>query len=212
MRATHKSSVLFGLAFAVFVAANTCATKKKYPATRVPGKQRYRPPHQTAVQKTVRSGNVLGNVSWGQNAKSLHAAAEPWVRHYLETQVRPNIKNLWCANSTTDELLAILSWEFRNQPVVHNGPWHADEPGQVGDDTSLNTSLENGYLQNIVHRYLLGMETKDHFRAEQYLMTQYMNFPLFKNVEHPTMREANDRVVYHATNWQKANCGNLCYG
>ena len=39
-----------------------------------------------------------------------------------------------------------------------------------------------------------------------------MHFKPFANPQQPTLREANDRVMYLATNWQKTDCGNFIYG
>jgi hypothetical protein len=72
----------------VFASLSACT--KHYPASLTSGKQRYRPPRQTAIQKSTRAGNVLGGPAWGQDAKEMHLAAEPWVRNYMEAQLKPN--------------------------------------------------------------------------------------------------------------------------
>lgn len=43
-------------------------------------------------------------------------------------------------------------------------------------------------------------------------MVEKMNFPQFQYEDRPTMREANDRIMYFATNWQKTHTGNPVYG
>ena len=105
-----------------------------------------------------------------------------------------------CENATPDELLSILSWEFQRLPILHNAPI---VPGanQIDDDTDLFTTLTNSYLQNVCQRYLLGVEPKNNFAGEQDIMVRYLNYPSFKDPTHPTLREANDRVMYLASNW-----------
>lgn len=80
------------------------------------------------------------------------------------------------------------------------------------DDTDLPTTLTNGFLQNVCHRYLLGYETYFNFNAESNIQMIFMHYPQFKQYDRPTMREANDRVMYLANNWQKLHTGNEIYG
>ena len=87
----------------------------------------------------------------------------------------------------------------------------------ISDDTDMQTTLTNGYLQNVVQRYVLGVEpwndpTGGNMQGEGWIMENYMNFPPFKNPQRPTLREANDRVFYLANNLFKKDCGNFQYG
>ena len=182
-----------------------CSKRIQYPTGHFPTLQAQRPPQQTAVQAAVVAGNV-------KDAADKSAAAEPWVRTYLETTVRKGITNLWCANASTDELLEILKWEFAHQSILHNGPVDKGDPTQISDDTDLFTTLSNGYLQNVCQRYVLGVEASNNFVGESNIMVEYMNYPPFTNTTKPTLREANDRVVYLASNWRKTNAGNFEYG
>ena len=43
-------------------------------------------------------------------------------------------------------------------------------------------------------------------------MEHYMHYPPFGNPTHPTLREANDRSIAMATNWQKLSRGNDEFG
>ena len=63
-----------------------------------------------------------------------------------------------------------------------------------------------------MNRYVLGVEASNNFVGESNIMVEYMNFPPFKDTTKPTLREANDRVFYLASNWRKTNAGNFEYG
>ena len=182
-----------------------CATRVAFPKGHFPTLQAQRPPQQTAVQASVRAAAV-------KDAPARSAAAKPWVLNYLDTAVRPKIQNLWCANATAEELLDIVQWEFAHQAIIHNGPIAKGDPTQISDDTDLFTSLTNGYMQNVCQRYVLGVEATSNFVGEGGIMTHYMGYPPFKNPNHPTLREANDRVFYMASNWDKTDAGNFAYG
>lgn len=47
----------------------------------------------------------------------------------------------------------------------------------------------------------MGYESTSNFNGEQWIMVKYMGYPQFANPSKPTMKEANDRVVYLACNW-----------
>jgi hypothetical protein len=106
-------------------------------------------------------------------------------------------------------LLELLTYEFERLPLIHNGPVHESE---VGDDTDLITTLQNGYLQNVVHRYVLGFDKDGHAVAEGTTMQRLFGYPPYRNTSDPTLREANDRMVFLANNWQKESIGNTQYG
>ena len=65
--------------------APTCGKKIQYPSGHFPTLQAQRPPQQTAVQGAVVAGNI-------KDAAALSAAAEPWVRNYLDTTVRAGVR------------------------------------------------------------------------------------------------------------------------
>lgn len=94
----------------------------------------------------------------------------------------------------------MLDWAFEHQQIIHNAPSAAGQAA-IDDDTDMDTTLANGYLQNIWQRYLLGAENASNAVDEGYIMEHYMHHPPFGDPTHPTLREANDRVMYLATNW-----------
>ena len=106
----------------------------------------------------------------------------------------------------------MLTWEFKRLPILHNGPLNTKEDPAISDDSDLTTTLSNGYLQNVCQRYVLGVEGKTNFENEGAISEKYMHYRPFENKERPTLREANDRVMYLATNLQKTDCGNFIYG
>ena len=126
-----------------------------------------RPPQQTAAQAAVVAKQTAG-------AAAASAAAEPWVRSYIES-MRPKLASLPCSNASTDELLAMLTWEFKHMALLHNGP--LVNPAPVADDTNMVTTLTNGYLQNVAQRYVLGVEGASNFQGEMGLMQRYLGFP-----------------------------------
>lgn len=132
------------------------------------------------------------------NAKALSAAAEPELQKYLGTVVLPGLAGTAAENATPAELLAMLKWEFEHQQLQHSAPtrpWPKPPATGVRDDSDLNTTLGNRYIQNVWQRYLLGVELKSAALGEGYIMEQFMKYPPFLNRDHPTLREANDRCV-----------------
>ena len=132
------------------------------------------------------------------NAKALSAAAEPEVQKYLGTVVLPGLAGTTAENATPAELLAMLKWEFAHQQLQHSAPtrpWPKPPATGVRDDSDLNTTLGNRYIQNVWQRYLLGIELKSAALGGGYIMEQFMKYPPFLNRVHPKLREANDRCV-----------------
>ena len=167
--------------------------------------QAHRPPQQTSVQQSVLGFNL-------QNVQNQSDFAKTYVMQMIDTQMRPDLKDMpWLFTKTTEELYDMLAWEFSHQQIIHNGPIMADA-ANVDDDTDLMTTLSNGFIQNVWQRYLLGQQTVTEAVGEGYIMEQYMHYPAFNNAQHPTMREANDRVIYLATNWEKKCAGNDQFG
>lgn len=110
------------------------------------------------------------------------------------------ISGLPCSNMSPDELIDMLEWEFTHLPLIHNLPV---TPGRdtIGDDTDLFTTMTNRYLQNVCQRYLMGTESTSHFIGESDVMVNVMHYPPFSDPTHPSLREANDRVMYLSNNW-----------
>ena len=155
------------------------------------------------MQAQVRARNVA-------NAASQSQAAKPWVLNHIDTVVRPGLTGLPCASEPAETLLEMLTWEFKRLPSIHNAP--LEQKAAINDDTDMQTTLTNGYLQNVAQRYVLGVEETNNMIGEGRIMETYMNFPPFKNKYRPTLREANDRVFYLASNLGKKQCGNFQYG
>eukprot|EP00935_MAST-01C_sp_MAST-1C-sp1_P001542 g1542.t1 len=125
---------------------------------------------------------------------------------------RHAIQGLPMANASADTLINMLKWEFKRLPILHNGPL-LPGGGEIADDSDLETTLSNGYLQNVCQRWLLGVEQKNNFEGEcNDIMVNYMHFRPFEKQDTPTLRETNNRVLYLANNLRKTNCGNFIYG
>ena len=181
-----------------------CQRRVRFPDGHWPTLQAQRPPQQTAVQASVRATNVAPSAS-------LSKGAEPAVLRLLD-QLRPALSGLWCENLSAPELLDVVRWEFAHQSILHNGPLRRGATADINDDTDLVTTLTNGYMQNVLQRYVLGVEHATNAMGEGRVMEEYMGYPPFRHPTHPTLREANDRVFYLATNWQKLHAGNFEYG
>ena len=158
------------------------------------------------MQARVRAANV-------KDAATLSAAAEPKVLSLLDAALQSGqLKGLWVENLTSAALLDVLRWEYRHQSILHNGPLRRGATPDIDDDTDMVTTLTNGYMQNVLQRYVLGVEHTSNAMGEGAIMENYMGFPPFARPTHPTLREVNDRVFYLASNWQKVDAGNFQYG
>jgi hypothetical protein len=168
--------------------------------------QAKRPPQQTAEQYRVHQLNT-------KDSKVKSAAARRWLSTEVQaTAFRQKIANLPCANASTNDIIGMLSWEFKRLPILHNGPLNPGG-GSIPDDSDLLTTLSNGYLQNVCERWLLGVEGKGNFEGEcNNIMTNFMHFAPFEKPDTPTLREVNNRVLYLANNLRKTHCGNFIYG
>lgn len=109
-----------------------------------------------------------------------------------------------------DELLELLTWEFRRLPLIHNAP--LEDAAKINDDTKMMTTLTNGYLQNVAQRYLLGVESQKNLINEGRIMVDYLGCTPFAVEDQPTLREANSRIFYLANNLGKTDAGNFAYG
>ena len=79
--------------------------------------------------------------------------------------------------------------------MIHNGPLLS-----AAGKTDMFTTLTNGYIQNQIHRYVLGTGAKNTMMAQYRHMIDFMHFPPFKRFIQPTLREANN--VWH----RRARC------
>jgi hypothetical protein len=112
-----------------------------------------------------------------------------------------------------DQLFDWFLWEFQRLPIIHNGPIvdNGDSPYPL-DDTDVFTTLKNGYVQNIIQRYVLGRESKNDYFGQNGIMEHYLGYKPFSNDNSPTLSESDQRPLYCANNWDKKHCGNYEYG
>ena len=108
-----------------------------------------RPPRQN-VNQNAAVQQLLAD------AKSQSDAAKPQVIDAIE-KIRSQLLSPY-NTYTSEQLLEMFSWEFKRLPIYHNGPLDAAEQtkSSITDDTVLNVTLKNGYIQNVCQRYVLG--------------------------------------------------------
>lgn len=159
--------------------------------------QERRPPQQTSVHSAVCHANIVDAPTKSKNAYSEVLTMMTAVVNSGKLKAVPSL-----ATATAADLMTMFEWEFKHMPATHNGPITPHD-SMCPDDTDMITTLTNGYIQNVPQRYLLGDEPTDYFSLETNIMAKYMNFPPFKDPTRPTLREANDRILYLANNWQK---------
>jgi hypothetical protein len=159
--------------------------------------QLHRPPEQTPLEKSVRDSNVA-------KAAAQSAAAKAKFMAGLSCTVAE------CKGMSASQLYDVFQYEFPRLSIIHNAPI---KTSQIGDDTDLWTTLSNQYLQNVIQRYVLSSEeSRANMVGEGAIMVNSLNYKPFKNANFPTLREANDRLLYLANNWDKKHCGNFQYG
>jgi hypothetical protein len=159
--------------------------------------QLHRPPEQTPNEKTVRDANVASAAAQSDAAKASLTAGLACTATL-------------CKGKTAAELYEMFQYEFPRLPIIHNAP--LNKASQIGDDTDLWTTIHNQYLQNVIQRYVLDEESQANMVNEGYIMVHYLGYTDFKNINFPTLRESNDRMIYLANNWAKKDCGNFQYG
>jgi hypothetical protein len=132
----------------------------------------------------------------------------------LTTLIQQAITNgelagLPCASNTSAELLEMLRFEFQRIPIIHNAPIYG--AATVDDDSGMFQNLMNGFIQSVPHRWVFGVEPNNNMFYESWVMSTYLGFPDYSD-GHITMREANDKMLYLANNWEKKHAGNFQYG
>ena len=93
------------------------------------------------------------------DAKLRSAAAQQWVIDYLNSSTTRSRLDPLLAAMTPQQLLERLDWEMARLPIVHVAPVSDISAGEMPgleDDTPLNVTLRNGYVQNVCHRYVFG--------------------------------------------------------
>merc|ERR1719410_1213686 len=113
--------------------------------------QAQRPPRQTPTQRDAHA-RLLAEV------KKKSEAARPWVLAHLN-ESRPKL-HVSLQHLSDEELLERLDWEFRRLPIIHNAPLGDGDASwftrAFQDDTGLDITLQNGYLQNPCQRGVFG--------------------------------------------------------
>jgi hypothetical protein len=80
--------------------------------------QAKRPPQQTAEQYRVHQLNT-------KESKAKSAAARSWLSTEVQaTAFRQKNANLPCASASTDDIIGVLSWEFKRLPILHTAASH----------------------------------------------------------------------------------------
>lgn len=117
--------------------------------------QRFRAPQQTAAQTAAQTKIAA-------KAAIDSVAAKPWVLQYMGSSVVRGHLDSSLQKYSNAQLLEMFEWEFKRLPIFHNAPIDAEDvdrscsSGIICDDSSLNVSLGNGYLQQPCQRYVLG--------------------------------------------------------
>lgn len=122
-----------------------------------PLRQRFRPPRYTTVQKTAMERIAA-------NAVRDSAAAKGWALSYMNSSAVRGRLDASLQHYSDDQLLEMLAWEMDHLPIYHDIPINelieseagGGSTGQLWDDTGLNISLDNGYLQSPCQRTVLG--------------------------------------------------------
>jgi hypothetical protein len=116
------------------------------------------PPRQAAAAANGREKRVHDLNT--KQAPTESAAAQGWLDSVIASQdFRTTIANLPMAKANVSVIVEMLQWEFKRLPILHNGPL-LQGGGAIPDDSDLETTLSNGYLQNVCQRWLLGVEGK----------------------------------------------------
>ena len=175
--------------------------------------QPFRPPRRTAVQADAISKII-------NESQSLSEAARPWVLEYMgsdavRTHLHPSLQTL-----SNADLLARFEWEYSRLPIIHNAPVDAANVAdliymQSIDDTTLNLTLENGFIQNTCQRTVDGASREPAAVGNAYhqmAVTQW-GFPSWPTPTKLTTTRANDCMIYNANNLRKTSGGNtVAYG
>ena len=174
--------------------------------------QVFRPPRLTAMQSTA-----IGRIS--ERAAALSPKAQNWVLQYLgssavRTRLDPSLQHL-----TTAELMDRFAWEFPRLPLLHNAPIdNADAERLVFmpalDDTILNLTLSNGFLQTPGQRVVDGAsgETTTMGIGYHQMATAEWGFPPHPNPAEETTADANDGLLFCANNLRKTSGNPMAFG
>jgi hypothetical protein len=175
--------------------------------------QKLRAPRQTPAQ-----ASDMKKIE--ARAATQSTAATQWVLNYLDSKkVRSNLDPS-LQSLKSEELLERFQWEFARIQVFHNQPVDALDEAQIAaqpnglkDDTNLNITLQNGWIQNPCQRWALGgpQPLLNAAGYEKFYSTRF-GMPTVTDLEHLTLREANDCMPFNANNLRKTSIGNFYFG
>jgi Cys-rich protein (TIGR01571 family) len=177
----------------------------------------FRPPQETAVQSKAMEAIY-------ETAATESAAARPWALSYMGSPAVRSRLHASLRHYSDEQLLQMFAWEFERLPIFHNAPLDSfgETLGQVRDDTPLNVSLDNQYLQNTCQRYVLGGPESFWSVGLGYSSMFIDGFGLSpdtsaKNGQQcvftSSLRSSNDCLLYNANNLYKFSGGNnIDYG
>ena len=170
----------------------------------------FRPPKQTAAQATA-----MDKVYADAAAQS--AAAKPWALSYMGSSAVRGRLDASLQHYSDEQLLDMFTWEFQRLPLMHNAPLdsYGATLAAVQDDTPMNVTLDNGYLQTPCQRYTLG-GPEDWTGIFGYSF-MYSGFGVESDASWTmnticgftsTLRGANDCLLFSANNLFKTHIGN----
>ena len=192
----------------IMLAMVTCSVAISVPANAL--ETNFRPPRQTPTQK-----EVLSKIA--SKAVEQSNAAKEWVIQYMgNTTLRGRLPNS-LKNISNEELFNRFDWEFRRLSIIHNAPLDEEEVNAqkiISDDTILNITLNNGYIQNPCHRLVTGGPEKIQL-ADSYAYNFFIKrvgMPTTAYSPNWTLSDANECLLYNANNLRKTSLGNFIYG
>jgi hypothetical protein len=97
-------------------------------------------------------------------AKNRSAAARPWVLEYMGSPAVRSRLHSSLSSLSNEQLLERFTWEMERLPIFHNAPASDldfyencyENVAMLCDDTPVDATVYNGYLQNSCIRETLG--------------------------------------------------------
>lgn len=180
--------------------------------------QKYRPPRQTPTQ-----ASLFAHIA--SEAAINSSKAKAWVLEYMGSTSARKYLDQSLKMLSNEDLFDRFVWEWEHLPIIHNAPVSDKDKYPFGnvplqDDTILNLTLHNGYVQNVCQRFAVGADPPQTLSsADGYANTFIHDFGMPASA-YPTpgtsawtARQANECLLYDANNLQKKQSGNgLVYG
>eukprot|EP01043_Picozoa_sp_COSAG02_P027027 COSAG02_NODE_1576_length_11868_cov_82.967117_1_plen_1282_part_00 len=174
--------------------------------------QRFRPPQQTPAQATA-------HAKLETKAKIDSEAARAWVTSYLGGSAVRKHLDASLQHYNGSQLLEMFEWEFQRLQLFHNAPIDGKRIFvQTGkrccpDDTPLNETLNNGYLQQPCQRYVMGGGQRSlQFYQHLYTDRYGLDYGSCGFSENTTLQQANNCMLFNANNLLKKSVGNFGFG